>query len=165
LKEDGIGLKARGVRGQILIFIVLILIFAVVVFALLSPNFGGRKSAPAVLEAFWRVDGQRVNSASVGDSVEAVVTVRASEQYVGSVILKVRKDVSWWFDKDYSVATVPLDLRGGAERDLTLEFVPDEATVGRVGSLKGYFIEVEFSAVGASWTMDSAYPPRLEVAK
>jgi hypothetical protein len=158
-------LKARGCRGQILVFIVIILIFAFVVFALLSPNFSGRKSAPAVLEAYWRVDGQRVTSASVGDSVEAVVTVRASEQYVGSVILKVRKDVSWWFDKDYSVATVPLDLRGGVERDLTLEFVPDEASVGRVGSLKGYFIEVEFSAVGASWTMDSAYPPRLEVAK
>ena len=158
-------MKARGVRGQILIFIVLILIFAVVVFALLSPNFGGGKPAPSVLEAFWRVDGQRVTSATVGDSVEAVVTVQASEQYVGSVILKVRKDVSWWFDKDYAVATVPVDLRGGAERELVLEFVPDEASVGRVGSLKGYFIEVEFSAVGASWSMDSAYPPRLEVNK
>jgi len=159
-------LKAhRGVQGQILVVIVLILIFAFVVIALLSPNFGGRKPAPAVLEAFWRVDGHRITSASVGDRVEAVVSIQASEQYVGSVVVKVRKDVSWWFDKDYAVATVPVDLRGGAERELALEFVPDEASVGRVGSLKGYFIEVEFSAVGASWSMDSAYPPRLEVNK
>jgi len=147
------------------VFFVLILIFAFVVFALLSPNFGGRKPAPSVLEAYWRVDGRKVTSASVGDSVEAVVVIKPSEQYVGSVIVKVRKDVSWWFDRDYAVATVPVDLRGGAERELTLEFVPDEASVGRVGSLKGYFIEVEFSAVGASWSMDSAYPPRLEVVK
>jgi hypothetical protein len=165
LKEGVVGLRAHGCRGQILVFIVLILIFAFVVFVLLSHNFGGQKPAPAVLEAFWRVDGHRVTSASVGDSVEAVVTVRASEQYVGSVVVKVRKDVSWWFDKDYSVATVPVDLRGGAERTLVLEFVPDEASGGGVGSLKGYFIEVEFSTIGASWTMDSAYPPRLEVAK
>ena len=155
----------RGVQGQILVVIVLILIFAFVVIALLSPNFGGRKPAPVVLEAFWRVDGHRITSASVGDSVEAVVSIQASEQYVGSVVVKVRKDVSWWFDKDYAVATVPVDLRGGVERELALEFVPDEASVGRVGSLKGYFVEVEFSAVGASWSMDSAYPPRLEVNK
>jgi hypothetical protein len=165
LKWDVIGLKSRGAKGQILIFIVIILIFAFVVFALLSPNFGGGKPAPSVLEAFWRVDGHRVTSASVGDSVEAVVTVRASEQYVGSVIVKVRKDVQWWFDKDYAVSTVPLDLRGGSERELTLEFVPDEASVGRAGSLRGYFVEVEFSAVGASWTMDGGYPPRLEILK
>ena len=158
-------MKARGRRGQILVLIVIILIFAFVIFALLSPHFGGGKPAPSVLEAYWRVDGQRVTFASVGDSVEAVVAVRASEQYVGSIIVKVRKDVQWWFDRDYAVATVPVDLRGGVERGLVLEFVPDEASVGRVGSLKGYFIEVEFSAVGASWTMDSAYPPRLEVNK
>jgi hypothetical protein len=165
LKEGVVGLRARGVRGQILVFIAIILIIAFVVFVLLSPNFGGRKPAPSVLEAYWRVDGHRVTSASVGDSVEAVVVVQASEQYMGSVVVKVRKDVSWWIDKDYSVATVPLDLRRGAERTLVLEFVPDEASVRGMGSLKGYFIEVEFSAVGASWTMDSAYPPRLEVVK
>jgi hypothetical protein len=166
LKEDRIGLKARGCQGQILVFIVLILIFAFVVFALLSPNFGGQKPAPSVLEAYWRVDGQRVTSASVGGSVEAVVAVQASEQYVGSIIVKVRKDVQWWFDKDYAVATVPVDMVGGGEPALLkVEFVPDEASVGRVGSLKGYFIEVEFSAVGAGWSMDSAYPPRLEVNK
>ena len=159
-------MKSRGAKGQILVFIVIILIFAFVIFALLSPHFGGGKPAPSVLEAYWTVDEQRVTSARVGDSVEAVVSVRASEQYVGSIVVKVRKDVSWWFDKDYAVATVPVDMVGGGEPALLkVEFVPDEASVGRVGSLKGYFIEVEFSAVGASWSMDSAYPPRLEVVK
>jgi hypothetical protein len=163
LKEADFVLKARGRKGQILIFIVLILIFAFVVIALFSGGFGGGKSAPAVLESYWSVGGRRDTTAVVvGESVEAVVVIKPSEQYVGSVVLKVRKDVQWWFDKDYAVATVPLDLRGGVERELSLEFVPDEASGG---SLRGYFIEVEFSAVGATWTMDSAYPPRLEVVK
>lgn len=153
-------MSARGRKGQIIIFIVLILIFAIVVIALFSGGFGGRKTAPLVLEAFWRVDGRTVTSASVGESVEAVVTIQATEQYVGSIVLKVRKDVSWWLDKDYAVATVPVDLRGGAERDLVLEFAPDEASGGR---LRGYFIDVEFSAVSANWSMDKGYPPRLQV--
>ena len=156
-------MKARGVRGQILVFIVIILIFAFVVFALLAPHFGGQKSAPSVLEAYWTVDEQRVTSARVGDSVKARVVIRASEQYVGSIVVKVRKDVSWWFDKDYSVATVPVEMVGGGEAaQLKVEFVPDEASGG---SLRGYFIEVEFSVVGASWSMDGGYPPRLEVVK
>jgi hypothetical protein len=90
------------------------------------------------------------------------VVVRASEQYVGSVLVKVRKDVSWWFDSDYSVATVPVDMVGDGEAQLKVEFVPDEASGG---SLRGYFVEVEFSATGTSWTMDAGYPPRLEVIK
>jgi hypothetical protein len=130
-RKGEVGLKSRGAKGQILVFFVLILIFAFVVFALLSPHFGGGKPAPSVLEAYWRVDGQRVTFASVGDSVEAVVSVRASEQYVGSIVVKVRKDVSWWFDKDYSVATVPVDMVGGGEPALLkVEFVPDEASGG-----------------------------------
>ena len=158
-------MRARGRKGQILVFIVLILIFAVIVIALFSGSFRGGKPAPAVLEAYWSVDDGRVTSVAVGTEVRAVVVIQPSEQYVGSVIVKVRKDVSLWFDKDYSVATVPVDLRGGAERQLSLEFTPDEASVGGVGKLKGYFIEVEFSAVGATWTMDNAYPPRLEVVQ
>jgi hypothetical protein len=154
--------KGRGSSGQILVLILLVLVAAVVVFALLSAHFGRVSAAPKVLEAYWRVGGQRVASVSVGDKVEAVVTVEASEQYVGSVVVKVRKDVSWWFDSDYAVATVPVDLRGGVEKELKVEFAPDEANCG---SLRGYFIEVEFSATGTSWTMDTGYPPRLQVIK
>jgi hypothetical protein len=166
LKETEFVLNARGRKGQILIFIVIILILAFVVFGLFSAFFGGGRPAPSVLEAYWSVGGRKDTTAVVvGERVVAVVVIKPSEQYVGSVVLKVRKDVQWWFDKDYAVATVPVDLRGGVEKELALEFVPDEASSGGVGSLKGYFIEVEFSAVGASWTMDSAYPPRLEVVK
>jgi hypothetical protein len=160
LKESEFVLNARGRKGQILIFIVIILILAFVVFGLLSAFFGGGRPVPSVLEAYWQVGGRRVTSTFVGAEVEAVVVIKPSEQYVGSVIVKVRKDISWWFDKDYAVSTVPVDLRGDVERQLTLEFVPDEASGG---SLRGYFIEVEFSAATASWSMDSAYPPRLQV--
>jgi hypothetical protein len=154
--------KGRGSSGQILVLILLVLVAAVVVFALLSARSSRVSAAPRVLEAYWTVDERRVTSARVGDSVKARVVVRASEQYVGSVVVKVRKDVSWWFDSDYAVATVPVDMVGDGEAQLKVEFVPDEASGG---SLRGYFIEVEFSATGTSWTMDAGYPPRLEVIK
>ena len=154
--------KRRSNKGQILVLILLVLIGAVVVFSLLSAHSSRVRAAPKVLEAYWRIDNQRVTSAFVNDKVEAVVIVEASEHYVGSVVVKVRKDVSWWFDSDYAVATVPVDLRGGVEKELKVEFVPDEASGG---SLRGYFVEVEFSATGTSWTMDAGYPPRLQVIK
>ena len=154
--------KRRGDKGQILVFILLVLVAAVVVFALLSARSGRVAASPKVVEVFWRVDGQRVTSASVGDKVEAVVAVQATEQYVGAVVVKVRKDVQWWFDKDYVLATVPVDLRGGVEKEFKVEFTPDEASGG---SLRGYFVEVEFSATGTTWTMDAGYPPRLQVTK
>ena len=158
--------KRRGDKGQILVLILLVLVAAVVVFALLSARSSRVAAAPKVVEAFWRVDGHKVTSVSVGDKVEAHVAIQATEQYVGSVVVKIRKDVAIWPDSDYSVVTVPVDLRGEAERQISLEFVPDEASsTGGFGGLRGYFVEVEFSATGTSWTMDGGYPPRLQVTK
>jgi len=147
-------------KGQAFILILLVLLGIIVLFALLSARSARVKSAPTIQEVFWRVDGRRVTTAGVGDEVEVHVVVKATEEYVGSIVVKIRKDVSLWFDSDYSLKTVPANLRGGQETEFILEFVPDEASGG---SLRGYFVEVEFSETHTSWVMESSYPPRLKV--
>jgi hypothetical protein len=111
-------------------------------------------------EVFWRVMGQNVTTASVGDEVEAHVVVKAAQEYVGSIIVKVRKDVSFWTDVDYTTKTFPVSLSGDEATDLELSFVPDEASGGR---LRGYFVEVDFPLTRTSWVMENSYPPRLTV--
>jgi hypothetical protein len=143
--------------------ILLVLLGVIVIFALLSTRSARVRSAPVVQEVFWRVGGQRVTTASVGDEVEAHVVVKATGEYVGSIVVKIRKDISLWPDSDYSTKTVPLNLRGGQETELELAFVPDETSGGGLRSLRGYLVEVDFTATHTSWVMKSSYPPRLEV--
>jgi len=47
---------------------------------------------------------------------------------------------------------------GFAEPELA--FVPDGASAGR---LRGYFVEISFSATHTNWVMKNSYPPRLKV--
>jgi len=147
-------------KGQAFMLILLVLLGIIVIFTLLSTRSARVRSAPLVQEVFWRVNGQKVTIASVGDEVEAHVVVKATEEHVGSIVIKIRKDISLWPDSDYSVKTLPVTLRGGQEAELELAFVPDQASGGR---LRGYFVEVDFSATHTSWVMESAYPPRLKV--
>jgi hypothetical protein len=159
-------MSERGRKGQAFILILVVLIGLIVIFALVSTRSARVSSAPNVLEAFWKVDGQRVTTVSVGDNVEAHVIVKATGEYVGSIVMKIRKDVSLWPDSDYSVKTVPVSLRGSQQTELELTFVPDEARgggLGGLGKLRGYFIEVDFSAAHTDWVMESSYPPRLNV--
>jgi len=150
----------RNRKALAFVFILLVLLGIIVVFALVSRRFARVRSAPTVQEVFWQVDDEKVATTSVGVEVEAHVIVKATEEYVGSIEVKIRKDVSFWWDTDYSVKTVPVNLRGGQERELELKFVPD-ATSG--GSLRGYFVEVNFSATQTKWVMENSYPPRLKV--
>lgn len=154
-------MSGRARRGQAFILILLVLLGMIVVFALVSTRSVRVRSTPVMQEVFWRVDGRRVTTASVGDEVEAHVVAKATEEYVGSIVVRIRKDISFWPDSDYSIKTVPVNLRGGQETELELAFVPDQASAG---SLRGYFVEVDFSATGTSWVMESSYPPRLRVA-
>jgi len=140
--------------------ILLVLLGIIVIFAFFSARSARVRSAPAVQEVFWRVDGQKVTTTSVGVEVEAHVVVNATEEYVGSIVVKIRKDISFWPDSDYTIKTVPVNLRGGQETELELAFVPDQASAG---SLRGYFVKVDFSATHTSWVMKSPYPPRLKV--
>jgi len=153
-------MRERTRKGHAFIFIMLVLLGIVVLSALLFARSARVESAPTVVEVFWRADGRRVTTAGVGDEVEAHVIIKATGKYEGSIVVKIRKDISLWFDSDHSITTVPANLRGGQEIELELMFVPDEASGG---SLRGYFVEVEFSATHTSWVMESSYPPRLNV--
>ena len=150
----------RTVKGQAIILILLILLGLVVIFALFSATSVHVRASPTVQEAVWMVNGSTVTSARVGDKVETRIVVQAVEEYVGSVVVKIRKDRAWWPDSDYQVSTVPVSLRGGEETSIELAFVPDQASRG---SLRGYFIEVQFRATGTKWVMERPYPPRLRV--
>lgn len=111
-------------------------------------------------EVVWRVNNQEVTSATLGEKVEAVIIVEATEEHVGSIVVKVRKDIRWWPDSDLHVSTFPVNLKGGEQKEMNVTFTPDEASSG---SMRGYFVEIEFRATRTTWTMQNTYPPRLRV--
>jgi len=150
-------------KGQILAIIILLILGFIVVSGLVSFFFGRDESAPVVREAYWIVDGGRASTSSLGHEVEAHIVVQATEQYVGSIVVKIRKDARLWFDSDFAVDTIPVDLAGGDEKMIELSFTPDETSHGAITGLRGYFVEIEFRATRTTWTMENSYPPRLTV--
>jgi len=150
-------------KGQAFILILIVVVGLVLILGLLSSHSFRVRATPIVKEAFWLVDGQRATTAGLGDEVKAHVVIQATEEYVGSVVVKVRKDVRLWFDDDFSVSTVPVNLVGGEEKTVEIPFTPDEASKSGLTGLRGYFIEVEFRATRTSWVMENSYPPRLTV--
>ena len=155
--------RRRASKGQILAIILLLILGFIVISGLISIFSGRNGSAPIVKEAYWQIDGQKVSTSSLGQEVEAHVVVQATEQYVGSIVVKIRKDARLWFDSDFKVDTIPVDLAGGDEKSIELSFTPDETSHGTVTGLRGYFIEVEFRATRTTYTMENSYPPRLTV--
>jgi len=157
------GLKRRQTsKGQILILILLVLLGLVLISGFFSVVSVRVRAAPTVQEAFWLVDDQKVSTATLGEKVEAKIVVKATEEYVGSIVVKIRKDIRWWPDSDYQVSTIPVNLKGGEEKEINLSFTPDEASGG---SLRGYLIEIEFQATRTTWVMENSYPPRLRVTE
>jgi len=147
-------------KGFAFIVVVLLLIVILGAFALLFAWPVNVRYRPMVEEVFWDVDGEKVTTASVGVSVKAHVRIRATDEYVGLVILKIRKDIAFWFDSDYQTLSVPINLAGGEEKEFEIAFIPDKPTSG---SLRGYFIEVDFKVTNTNWVMENSYPPRLKV--
>ncbi len=150
-------------KGQALLLILVILAGIIVGSAVLFARSSHVRAAPTVQEVFWEVNSQKVTTAGIGAEVEAHVFVRATEEYVGSIMTKIRKDISFWPDVDTSVKTEPVNLRGGQEIDFDLIFVPDQASHEGFRSLRGYFVEVHFTVTDTSWVMEDSYPPRLVV--
>lgn len=153
-------LRDRRGFGFLLLFIVLLAV--VVVFAFMVNESSRVQASPAVQQAFWRVNSHNSTTANVSEEVEAQVIVRAKEDYSGSIVLKVRKDVSFWSDSDYATKTFPIDLKSGQTTELELTFTPDQASTGR---LRGYFMEVDFLVTHTNWAMANSYPPRLTVVE
>lgn len=150
----------QSLRGQTFLVVILLIAGIMVAFALLSARPVEVKYAPIVQEAFWEVDGEGVTTARVGTTVNAHVMIKAVGEYVGSVVVKIRKDFALWFDSDYQILSVPVDLVGGQEKEIELIFVPDKPSDGR---LRGYFIEIDFEITKTKWVMENSYPPRLRI--
>ncbi len=150
-------------KGQILILIIIVIIGIILIVGVSSLLSNRNRNAPVVQEAIWVVGAHTVTTARVGQDVEAHVVIQTSEEYVGSVVVKIRKDIRFWPDSDYDVKTFPVNLTGGETEDLTMSFTPDQASGGGFRSLNGYFIEVDFQVTGTTWTMENSYPPRLTV--
>jgi len=155
--------ERRASKGQIFALILLIIFGLIVLSAILSILSTRVRVAPRVKEAFWLVDGQEVSAATIDEEVEAHIVIEATEQYVGSIVFRVKKDVRLWWDSDFAISTVPVDLAGGEEKSLEITFTPDETSRGGLTGLRGYFIEVEFRATRTTWGMENTYPPRLTV--
>lgn len=147
-------------KGETYLGAILVLLVLVSVFAVLLTRYVRVRASPIVDEAFWLTDDQKVTAAHVRSKVETHVIIRATGEYVGSVVVKIRKDIALWLDNDYAVVTVPVSLSGDEKTEITLDFIPDETSVGR---LRGYFIEVGFPVTKAKWVMENSYPPRLTV--
>jgi hypothetical protein len=147
-------------KGQILILILLVLVGLVVIFGLLFTASIRVRAAPILQEAFWLVDNQRVSTTRLGENVEAHVVIKATEEYVGSIVVKIRKDIALWLDSNYLISTIPVNLKGGEEKEMKITFMPDEASTG---SLRGYFVEIDFRVTRTTWVMENSYPPRLKV--
>jgi len=150
-------------KGQIFTLILIVLVGLVLILGLLSLNSSRFRATPLVKEAFWLVDGQRATTAGLRDEVKAQVVIQATEEYVGSIIVKVRKDVRLWFDSDFTISTIPVNLASGEEKTVGISFTPDEASKSGLTGIRGYFIEVEFRTTRTTWTMENSYPPRLTV--
>lgn len=157
--------RRQTTKGQILIIILLILLGLVLIFGLFSTVSVRVRAAPIVREASWLVDDQKVSTATLGEKVEAKVVVKATEEYAGSVVVKIRKDVAHLPDSDYHVSTIPVNLMGGGEKEIEINFTPDEASSSGFFGLRGYFIEIEFRTTRTTWTMENSYPPRLRVTE
>ncbi len=158
-------MRRRQAKGQILVLIVVVLLGLIVIFALLSRTSVRVRTAPIVREALWTVGGSAVTTVAVGEEVEARVVIEAVEEYVGSVVVKIRKDISFWLDSDHHISTVLVNLRGGEQEEIKIAFTPDEAGGGGVAGLRGYFIEIGFKVTQTSWVMENSYPPRLRVTE
>jgi hypothetical protein len=155
-----ITLRASAQAGRVFVVVLLVLLATAAVIAFVLIHSSQVRSSPVVQKVLWRVSGRNSTTADIGDEVEAHVVVKAEEEYVGSMVVKLRKDVSFWSDSDYSTKTVPVDLKGGEATELELDFVPNEASSG---SLRGYFVEVDFTLTHTNWVMENSYPPRLKV--
>jgi len=152
----------RDKRGFGFLLIFIVLLAAVVVFAFMMTESSRVQASPEVQQAFWRVNSHNSTTANIGEEVQAHVIVQAKEDYSGSTVLKIRKDVSFWSDSDYATKTFPIDLKSGQTTELELTFTPDQASAGR---LRGYFMEVDFLVTHTHWAMANSYPPRLTVVE
>jgi len=120
-----------------------------------------RGGTAQVVDAWWTVGGARVTQAGVGQTVRAHFSVRAVGGSVdGELTVRVKKDWVAAGDTDYMIGSTRISLQEGQVMELWIQFVPDQKSSL---TFRGFFIHVDLSTWGTSWTMPTGYPPRLRV--
>jgi hypothetical protein len=151
---------ARSRRGQVFIIVLIVILAIIALFIILPMIEARRESSPVVQQVSWRVNNQNATTAYLGEEVEVHVHIKATDKYQGSIVVKIKKDIAYWFDSDYVIKTFPVDLKADQVTELKLTFSPDEASQG---TMRGYLVEIDFLVSHTNWVMDDSYPPRLEV--
>lgn len=116
---------------------------------------------PVVQSAWWTVGGTLVTEVSQGQLVKAVIRIGSvGGRSVGSVTVRIRTDLAFLPDEDLILNSYSVDIGESEYGDIEMTFTASEKSGF---TFRGYFIQVDFNSWGDSWTMDSSYPPRLEV--
>lgn len=147
-------------KGTAFVLGLIVALAAVTFLAFVSTRLTERELSPTVQDVYWSVAGKRVTGANIGEEVRAHVILQAQGEYADSVAVKIRNDISFWPDSDFSTKIFTVQLNGGQTFELESAFVPERAS-GR--SFRGYFVEVDFSVTHVKWVMEDSYPPRLKV--
>ena len=122
---------------------------------------GPARGTPSVIDSSWTTASGRVNEVLKGERVQAHVRIKAVGGDIGgSATIRIRKDIPYALDEDHKVQTHQISLIADQTTELVMTFTASESTSS---SFRGYFVQVDFSRSGSSWTMDSSYPPRLAV--
>lgn len=118
-------------------------------------------SFPLVQSAWWSVEGFPITVATQGEPVQAVVRIKSVDgKSEGTVYVYVRKEFRYMSDEDQTIRSFEIDLEENDHVDIMTTFTPEDQS-GFI--FVGYYIYVDFESWGKSWTMNTAYPPRLEV--
>ncbi len=119
-------------------------------------------STPTLETSFhFEEDGKPVEEVDLSSKVVAWARLRCTKGYVkGQAEIQVKKEIALGTDIVYRRNTRVYELRQGDSMDLSLEFMPDQASGT---GIDGYFVKLIFD--GQEAQMESQYPPRLIVTK
>jgi hypothetical protein len=143
-----------------LAFLVILFFALLVATAGMSVSRVGLFRPVEVLNGYWSTSGVKVERVKLGELVTGHVTLQSLGKFEGEIVLRIRVDIRFWFDKDIVTQRLQVSLKPGEEKEFRLDFRPDRSSAG---DMRGYFIEIDFGLIHGKWTMPSAYPPRLIV--
>lgn len=116
---------------------------------------------PIIQNVWWTRNTQIITQATQGQEITANVRIKAVEGSVsGTVFVHIKKDMILLPDDDHVIETFSINLIEGENFDLKVDFTAAEKS-GM--TFRGYFMQVDLVTWNDSWTMESAYPPRLKV--
>jgi len=119
------------------------------------------KGTPSVVDVWWTVNDQVVTTCLQDQTISANVDIVANGGSISGIItVHVKKDIPILPDTDHETQSFTVSLSEGQSGVATVTFLAAQKTGF---TFRGYFIQVDFDSWGTSWTMESAYPPRLEV--